>query len=126
MTNNIKKTLLDCYKAINNKVETINDFEMLFKYFDGFNLLPSYTTIGEKRELLGSVGLQFDFKVSTSVGIMKCTLFADDGNKDLELWDSFEYHPTEQSGCLGLFSVYCDYSDMDFEIDYHNGYVPIK
>lgn len=124
MTNNIKKTLLDCYKAINNKVRTINNFEKLFKYFDGFNLLPTYTTI--KGELIGKVGLQFDFKVQTSVGIMKCTLFNNDGDKDLELWDSFEYHPTEQSGCLGLFMVCCDMSDMVFEIDYHNGYVPIK
>jgi hypothetical protein len=124
MTDKIKNTLLDCYKAINNKVQTINDFEQLFKYFDGFNLAPYYTTC--HNELIGNVGLQFDFKVVTNVGIMKCTLFADNGNKDLELWDCFEYHPTEQSGCLGLFTVYYDMSDMDFEIDYHNGYVPIR
>ena len=123
MNNKIKNTLLDCYKALNNKVRTINDFEKLFKYFDGFNLLPTYTTI--KGALVGNVGLQFDFKVQTSVGIMKCTLFTTDNNKNLGLWESFEFHPTEQSGCLGLFTVNYDISDMDFEIDYHNGYVPI-
>jgi len=126
MTDKIKNTLLDCYKAIHQKVLSINDFEELYKYFNGFDIQPYYTTCGENRELLGNVGLQFDFKVKTSVGIMKCTLFADNGNKDLELWDCFEYHPTEQSGCLGLFIVYYDMSDMDFEIDYHNGYVPIR
>lgn len=125
MNNKIKNTLLDCYKALNNKVRTINDFEKLFKYFDGFNLAPYYHTTNHN-ELFGNVGLQFDFKVQTSVGIMICTLFTDNGIKDLELWDSFEYHPTKQSGCLGLFIVNHDMNDMNFEIDYHNGYIPIK
>lgn len=123
MDANIKSTLLENYKETFDKVNEVNDFGTLFKQFDGFNLSPDYATIGEDNKLLGGVGMRFDFMLPTKVGFMQLTLFCSDDN-ELELWESFEYHPTLGSGCLGLFTVYSDHTDMTFETDYCDGYVP--
>lgn len=102
MTQEDKKLLFNCYNAVKNKVNEINDFVKLLKYFNGSNLQPVYVTYGPRRELIGNVGMQFNFAIKTNVGILVFTLFANDGDKDLELWDKTEFYPTEQSerSCL--------------------------
>lgn len=130
MTQEFKNSVISCYNAVNDKVNEINDFVKLLKYFDGSNLQPTYTTChvytvcGLRRGLIGNVGMQFDFAIKTNVGILVFTLFANDGDKNLELWESVEFHPTEQSGCLCLLTIVGD--DIECNGDYEDGYIPIS
>lgn len=122
MTQEFKNSVISCYNAVQNKVNEINDFVKLLKYFNGDNLQPVYATC--RRELIGNVGMQFEFAIKTNVGILVFTLFANDGDKDLELWESVEFHPTEQSGCLCLLTIVG--TDIECNCDYEDGYIPIS
>lgn len=124
MTQEFKNTIIKCYNAVQNRVHEINDFVKLLKHFNGSNLQPTYTTCGPRRELIGNVGMQFDFAFKTNVGILVFTLVANDGDKDLELWESVEFHPTEQSGCLCLLTIVGN--DIECNCDYEDGYIPIS
>lgn len=130
MTQEFKNSIIKCYNAVQNRVNEINDFVKLLKHFNGGNLQPIYTTCpvytacGPRRELIGNVGMQFDFALTTNVGILVFTLFANNGNKDLELWESVEFHPTEQSGCLCLLTIVD--GDIECNCDYEDGYIPIN
>lgn len=124
MTQEFKNTIIKCYNAVQNRVHEINDFVKLLKHFNGGNLQPAYATCGPRRELIGNVGMQFDFAIKTNVGILVFTLFANDGDKDLELWESVEFHPTEQSGCLCLLTIVGN--DIECNCDYEDGYIPIS
>lgn len=130
MTQEFKNAIMNCYNAVQNRVHEINDFVKLLKHFNGSNLQPTYATCpvhtpcGPRRELIGNVGMQFDFALTTNVGILVFTLFANDGDKDLELWESVEFHPTEQSGCLCLLTIVGN--DIECNCDYEDGYIPIS